>query len=176
MELERGKMLTVNNVSLKKYAELCAKMADTGGDEALESGIAAGDGVTTEDWKAAKEYYTQKMQDPADMGQTALAFMPLYQAAQARLRDGTPPGSLEQYTKVHAEMAYMKDPEDPSEKVDHMKVIADNGFTHPEWLEMEGYWTPRVASDTDPKFDPELAVKFRELLQTEVDRILGIER
>jgi len=164
------------DVSLEKYADLCAMMADTGGDETLEFEIAAGEGITSDDWKAAKEYFTRKMQDPADMGQTALAFMPLFQAAQARLRGGAPPGSLERYVKVHAEMAYMKDPDDPARKVDHMKVIADNGFTYPDWLEMEGYWTPRVASDTDPKFDPKMAVKFRELLQTESDRIMGIER
>lgn len=163
-------------VSLEKYADLCAMMADTAGNEALELEIAAGAGVGADDWRAAKEHYTAKMQDPTDMGKTALAFMPLYQAAQARLRGVAPPGSLEMYTKVHAEMAYVEDPDDPSKKIDHMKVIAENGFTYPEWLEMEGYWTPRVASDTDPKFDPVQALKFRELMQAEVDRILEIER
>lgn len=163
-------------VTLEKYADLCAKMADTGGDETLELEIAAAEGVSDDAWRTAKEYYTRKMQDPTDMGKTALAFMPLYQAAQARLRGGAPPGSLESYTKVHAEMSYLRDPSYPEKKLDHMKVIADNGFTHAGWLEMEGYWTPRVASDTDPKFDPEQALKFRELLQAEVDRILGIQR
>ena len=164
------------DVALEKYAELCAMMAETDGDESLEMKIAAGEGISAEDWRAAKDFYTRKMQDPSDMGKTALAFMPLYQAAQARLRGGAPPGSLEQYTRVHAEMAYLKDTADPSKKADHMKVIADNGFTYPEWLEMEGYWTPRVASDTDPKFDMEQATKFRELMQVEADRIMGIER
>lgn len=163
-------------VTLEKYAELCAMMADTDGDESLELKIAAGEGVSAEDWRASKDFYTQKMQDPSDMGKTALAFMPLYQAAQARLRGGAAPGSLELYTRVHAEMAYLKDPNDSSKKVDHMKIIADNNFTYPEWLEIEGYWTPRVASDTDPKFDPEQATKFRELMQVEADRIMGIER
>lgn len=164
------------DVTLEKYAELCAMMADTGGNESLELKIAEGEGVSTEDWRTAKDYYTRKMQDPSDMGKTALAFMPLFQAAQARLRGGAPPGSLELYTRIHAEMAYLKDPDDPSKKVDHMKVIADNDFTYSEWLEMEGYWTPRVASDTNPKFDLELATKFRELMQAEADRIMGIER
>jgi hypothetical protein len=164
------------NVSLEVYAELCALMAETGGDIAKENEIAATKGVSPEDWATAKEYYTAKMSDPADMGKTAMAFMPLYQEAQARMRGGEAPGSLEIYTKVHAEMAYRKDPANPEEKIDFMIVLEENGFTHSKWLEMESYWTPRVASDTDPKFDPELAMKFRELMQKEVDRIMGIER
>jgi hypothetical protein len=163
-------------VSLEVYAELCALMAETGGDIEKENSIAASKGVGPGDWKAAKDYYTAKMQDPADMGKTAMAFMPLYQAAQASMRGGGEPGSLEVYTKVHAEMALRKDPADPTKKIDHMTVIAENGFTHAQWLEMEGYWTPRVGSDEFPEFDRELAQKFAELYQKESDRILGIVR
>jgi hypothetical protein len=164
------------NVSLEKYAELCALMADTGGDVEKENSIALAEGLNPEDWKEAKEYFTAKMQDPADMGKTAMAFMPLFQAAQAGIRGGGEPGSLEQYTKVHAEMALRKDPDDPSRKIDHMVVIEENGFTHAKWLEMEGYWTPRVGSDEFPEFDPVLAAKFSELFQKEADRINGIVR
>jgi hypothetical protein len=164
------------NVSLETYANLCALMAETGGDLEKEFAIAESEGVGREDWTAAKEYYTAKMQDPADMGKTAMAFMPLFQAAQARMRGGGEPGSLEMFAKVHAEMTHRKDPNDPSKKLDHMIVIAENGFTHAQWLEMEGYWTPRVGSDEFPEFDPELALKFRELLQKETDRVLGIVR
>ena len=164
------------NVTLEKYAELCALMADTGGDIEMENQIALSKGITPEDWKEAKEHYTAIMQDPSDMGKTAMAFMPLFQAAQARIRGGGEPGSLEMYARVHAEMIHRKDPVDPSKKLDHMIVIKENGFTHPEWLEMEGYWTPRVGSDEFPEFDPELAMKFRELIQKEADRINGIVR
>ncbi len=164
------------SVSLETYANLCALMAETGGDLEKEFAIAAGEGVNREDWTGAKEYYTAKMQDPADMGKTAMAFMPLFQAAQARMRGGGEPGSLEMYAKVHAEMTNRKDPNDPTKKLDHMIVIAENGFTHAQWLEMEGYWTPRVGSDEFPEYDPELAMKFRVLYQKESDRVLGIER
>ena len=164
------------SVTLEKYADLCALLADTGGDVEKENAIAQSGGVSPEEWSAAKEHYTAKMQDPSDMGKTAMAFMPLFQAAQARMRGGVEPGSLEVYTKVHAEMALRKDPADPAKKIDHMIVIAENGFTHAEWLEMEGYWTPRVGSDEFPEFDPELARKFAELFQKESDRVLGIVR
>ena len=164
------------NVSLEQYADLCARMADTGGDVSKENEIALAQGMSAEDWSTAKDYYTAKMQDPSDMGKTAMAFMPLFQDAQEQLRGGEEPGTLEAYTKVHAEMAYRKDPNDPEQKIDFMIVLEENGFTHAGWLEMESYWTPRIATDKDPKFDPEQAMKFRELMQKESDRILGIER
>jgi hypothetical protein len=164
------------NVTLEQYADLCALMADTGGDVSKENEIASTHGINPEDWSAAKNFYTAKMQDPSDMGKTAIAFMPLFADAQARLRGGEAPGTLEVYTRVHAEMALRKDSSDPTQKIDFMIVLEENGFTHPTWLEMESYWTPRVASDTDPKFDPVQAAKFRELMQKEADRVLGIER
>lgn len=163
-------------IPLEKYAELCSAMTETAGDELKEIEIASTNGVSEEEWKAAKTDYTAKMSDPKDMGKTALAFMPLYQAAQEKLRGGGPPGSLEDYTKVHAEMAYMKDPNDSDKQIDFMIVLENHGFSHSKWLEMEGYWTPRVATPENPKFNAEDATKFRELMQKEVDRIMGIER
>ncbi len=163
-------------ISIELYADLCACMAETGGDIVKENEIALANGVSAGEWSSAKEYYTAKMSDPSDMGSTALTFMPLFQAAQARLRGGEAPGSLEIYSTVHAEMAFKKDPTDPEKKIDFRIVIAQHGFTHSQWLEMESYWTPRVVSDTDPKFNMEQAKKFRELIQMESDTINGINR
>lgn len=166
-------------ISIEQYAELCALMADTGGDVAKEEAIAAASGVSAADWQEAKTHYTAKMSDPADMGQTAMAFMPLYQAAQARARGGAEPCTLEFYAKVHAEMMLLKDP--AGNKLDHNLVLAQNGTHHQAWLECEGYWTPLVGGpeilgQPNPKFNPELAQKFSALVQQESDRILGIER
>src|SRR5262245_12777420 len=115
-------------ISLEKYADLCALMADTGGDVGKENAVAAANGVSAAEWQEAKTGYTAKMSDPADMGRTALAFMPLYQAAQARARGGKEPCTLEFYTKVHAEMAFSKDPF--GNKKNHHLVLAENGTHH----------------------------------------------
>jgi hypothetical protein len=147
-------------IPLEQYADLAARMADTGGDEAKELAIAQASGVSADDWKEAKASYTKKMMDPSDMGKTAMAFMPLYQAAQARLRGGKEPCTLEVYTKVHAEMAYRADA--TGKQVNYQIVLAEHGFTHQSWLECEGYWTPRVVSPEDPKFDADAAMKFRQ--------------
>jgi hypothetical protein len=119
------------------------------------------------------------MSDPKDMGKTALAFMPLYQAAQAKARGGKEPCTLEFYTKVHAEMAFSKDA--LGNKKNHHLVLAENGTHHQAWLECEGYWTPQVGAPEilgapNPKFNPELAKKFAVLMQNESDRIHGIKR
>lgn len=160
-------------ISLEQYAELAALMADTGGDEAKEFAIAAQHGVSADLWKASKAGYTAKMMDPSDMGRTAMAFMPLYQAAQARARGGREPCTLEIYSKVHAEMAFRKGPD--GQKINYMIVLAEHGFTHQSWIECEGYWTPRVGAP-GPQFDEAQGQRFRVLMQQESDRIHGIVR
>ena len=166
-------------ITIEKYADLCALMANTGGDVGKENAIAQEHGVSANDWAEAKKHFTAKMSDPADMGKTAMAFMPLYQAAQAKARGGKEPCTLEFYTKVHAEMAFKKDP--MGNKMNHHLVLAENGTHHQAWLECEGYWTPIVGAPEilgkkNNKFNPELAQKFAALMQKESDRINGIVR
>jgi len=166
-------------IPIEQYAELCALMADTAGDPNKENAIAAQHGVSPEQWAASKAGWTARMSDPNDMGRTAMAFMPLYQAAQAKARGGREPCTLEFYTKVHAEMAFLKDP--MGNKMNHHLVLAQNGTHHQAWLECEGYWTPIVGAPTilgqpNPKFDPAQSQRFAQLMQAESDRIHGIRR
>jgi hypothetical protein len=163
-------------ISLEQYADLCVAMSDTAGDTAKEAAIAASSGVSTADWEAAKVHYTALMSSPTDMGKTAMAFMPLYQAALDKKRGGGEPCTLELYAKIHAEMAFKKDPNNPGQKIDYNIVLASHGYTHQSWLECESYWTPRVGSPDQPKWDPVLGAKFRELMQKESDIIYGIVR
>jgi hypothetical protein len=163
-------------ISLEQYAELCALMADTAGDTAKEFTIANQHGVTGPLWSEAKTYYTAKMSDPNDMGRTAMAFMPLYQAAQTRARGGGAPCTLEMYTRVHAEMAYRKDP--LGNKINYQLVLAEHGFSHQSWLPCDSYWTPRIAvvPGSEAQLDATDAARFRVLMQQESDRIFGIQR
>lgn len=168
--------MEINGVTIEQYAELCALMADTGGDESKEIAIAEANGVSGDNWLAAKKGFTARMSDPADMGKTAMAFMPLYQAAQAKARGGAEPCTLEVFAKVHAEMAYRKDPANPEQKINYLVVLGEHGYTHQQWLECEGYWTPRVSDDKSPQFSMDLHQKFAALIQAESDRIFGIKR
>lgn len=174
-------MDTINGVTLEKYADLCALMAETGTDEAKQDAIAEANGVTAADWKAAKDGFTKKMMDPADMGKTAMAFMPLLQAAQTKKRGGGEPCTLEVYGRIKAQMAFRKDPTDATKKIDYLVVLQENGYTHQQWIECENYWTPVVSNDPSKptlmeRFDAEKAKKFQQLIQEESDKINGITR
>jgi hypothetical protein len=163
-------------MTLEQYAELCALMKDTAGDATKEAAIASQHNVSMDEWNNAKAHFTAKMSDPSDMGKTAMAFMPLYQAALDKMSGGKEPCTLELYTKIHAEMAFRKDANDSTKKIDYNIVLAEHGYTHQTWLECENYWTPRVGAPDQPKWDPALGQKFRELMQKESDRILRIVR
>lgn len=166
-------------IPIEQYADLCARMASTAGDVNQENAIARDHGVSPDAWAHAKASWTAKMSDPNDMGRTAMAFMPLYQAAQARARGGQAPCTLAFYTKVHAEMAWTKDA--LGNPKNHHLVLAENGTHHQAWLECEGYWTPMVGApeilgQPNARFDPATAHEFRVLMQQESDRIHGIVR
>jgi hypothetical protein len=171
-------MEPINGITLEKYADLCALMANAP-EEAQQNEIAAKEGISAEDWKAAKEGYTKRMSDPTDMGKTAMAFMPLYQEAQTKMRGGAEPCTLEVYAHVHANMAFRKD--DSGNKIDYMIVLGENGFTHQQWIECESYWTPVVINDpTKPtlqvRYNAEKGATFARLIQEESDKINGIVR
>lgn len=104
--------VSYGGVDLKLYARLCAAMADTAGDESKEFAIAAQEGVSPKDWQQAKAGFTARMQDPADMGRTAGAFMPLYQAAQSAARGGGEPCPIETYTQIVAAYSTERDAQD----------------------------------------------------------------
>lgn len=172
-------MEAINGVSLEKYADLCALMADTGTDESKQIAIAEANGVNATDWQAAKNGFTMKMSDPTDMGKTALAFMPLYQVAQTKLRGGKEPCSIELYAKIKGQMAFRKDAADSTQKINYMVVLEENNFTHQQWIECENYWTPVVAYDANmptlaERFNAEKSLLFKQIVQAESDKIAGI--
>lgn len=162
-------VLPIAGVTLEQYARLCAAMADTGGDEAKEIEIAAAAGVSADAWRHAKAGFTAKMQDPVDAGQTAMAFMPLYQAAQAELRGGGPPCSLALYAEISTSYSFEQDA--LGNQVPPELIFQRHGITAAKWNEYTSYWTPRVNDPTDPA-----AAEFRVLVQAESDRIFGIHR
>ncbi len=160
-------MDAINGVTLEKYADLCALMANTGGDEAKEIEIAEANRVNAADWKAAKAGFTAKMMDPTDMGKTAMAFMPLLQAAQTKLRGGGEPCELQLYATIKTHMAFEKDPADRSKKLDFNLILARYNFPYPKWLECENYWGFKVGDNKHPEFVPELGAKFNEYVTAE---------
>lgn len=168
-------MDSIHGVSLEKYAELCALMANTAGNEAKEFAIAAEHGIQADNWKAAKTGWTSKFSDPADMGKTAMAFLPLFQAAQEKLRGGDPPCTLELFGKIHAQIAFMSQKQGTnSEKSAFSAVLEKNGLTPAQWNEYNSYWTFKVTKDHDgnTQYDPALSLQFNQIIAAESGRIM----
>jgi hypothetical protein len=163
-------MEDINGITLEKYADLVVKMSDCGENDEACYKIAEGEGFSRADWDASKKGWSAKMSDPADMGKTAMAFMPLYQAALSSKNAGKEPITLEEYTRIHCDMAFKKDPNDPSKKINHEDVLKENNFSVTKWGEFESYWTPKVSTPG------EIHDKFSALTQQFSDKILGIVR
>src|ERR1041384_6275875 len=65
-----GSLDPIAGISLERYAELCAKMKDCGGDLEVCARIAAENGVARADWEAAMNGWNARMQDPATAGKS----------------------------------------------------------------------------------------------------------
>lgn len=140
-------------LTIEEYAELCARLAGTQGDEATEIAVAAGYNIGPSQWRDAKAHYTKMMSDPTDLGGTALAFIAAFQSARAREE----PCSLEAYTRVLAELAH-----GPARR--YADTLEAHGFTRATWRVAEQYWSPRIAAEDDPRFSPGQATRFRVLM------------
>src|SRR5215510_3186308 len=92
----------INGISLERYADLGAAIADANDDRAKIAEIIKGEGVAQADWDAAKKGWTARMQDMSLMGRVATAFMPMYQAALAKKRGGKATASYEEFVGVSA--------------------------------------------------------------------------
>ena len=153
----------INGVSIEKYADLCARMADTDNDESREIAIAEAFGVPADDWIAAKAGWTARMCDAADMGKTAMAFMPLYREAQEKMRGGGEPCSLEEYSRLYA-IVYLRGA-DPSQRDAVTAIVEREGHTYPKWLEYNAYWGEVVGEEKSPRFDMEKARTFGKIIK-----------
>lgn len=61
-------------LTLEQYAAIYLPMISAAGNAQKEQEICTTHGYTLAQWEEAKNYYTSKMQDPSDMGKTAMAF------------------------------------------------------------------------------------------------------
>ena len=126
----------INGISLERYAELGAAIADANDDQAKVAEIIKGEGVAQENWNAAKNGWTARMQDMSLMGRVATAFMPMYQAALAKKRGGKATASYEDFVGVSAAI-----------KVFGYEVaLKACKVSSPEWTEIAGHWTSTMAA------------------------------
>ncbi len=160
-------MEAISGITLERYAELLVKTIEAGEDESEILKIIKKEGISEADWKKANQGWSERMRDPADKGRTTSLFMPLYESALERKYFEKEPCSLEEFTKIHCEITYRKDPHDLRKQINYEDVLKENGITLARWGLYNSFWTPRIAM-------PQYRKIFSELVQKNSERILGI--
>ncbi len=150
-------MEPIAGISLEAYAELCALMKDTGTDTDRQAAMAAEHGHDREAWEAAKNGWTERMSDPATAGTVATAFMPLYQAALARLGPAKT-ATFEEYVRMSA-MVQMG--------VRFETMYAEFGITGADWSQISTAWVDALTHD------PALASRFGDAVAAERAKLEG---
>lgn len=127
----------INGITLERYAELGAAIADFMDDPKRVAETIAAEGVAQADWEAAKTGWTARMQDMSLMGRVAMAYMPLYQAALAKKKGGQAQASYEDFVAVSAAI-----------KVWGPDVgIKACGVSMSDWTEVAGAWTAQMGRE-----------------------------
>ncbi len=90
----------IQGISLERYAELGAELDGITDPDAQAQKVGEL-GVSRQDWEAAMQGWTARMQDMSLMGQVAMRYMPLYNAALAA-KKGTASCSFEDWAFISA--------------------------------------------------------------------------
>jgi hypothetical protein len=126
----------INGISLERYAELGAEVADHTNDPEAQARVVGALGVSRADWEAAQKGWTARMQDMALMGQVATRFMPLYQAALAK-KKGSVEVSYDDWVTLNAAVrAYGVE-----------RGLATYGLDMATWAQLSGTWNGRMAAN-----------------------------
>jgi hypothetical protein len=165
----------IAGITLERYAELCAKMANCGGDLEICAQIAEADGVERTTWEAAMNGWNARMYDPNHAAAVALAYMPLYQEALAKY--GGPPASatLEEYTEMLA-MINTDLKGEIRRPVPFEPMYERFGIDAPKWSQISTHWVEKLG--TDPQlakdFGDRFVARIKELDEDYLNSVGGL--
>jgi hypothetical protein len=145
----------VAGVSLEKYAELCAKMADTPNDTDAFAAVAEANGVSREDWQTARNGWNARMENTETAATVALAYMPLYQAALAEYGGEAATATLEEYIEMSAMMNSDLAGADARRK-NFEAMYARFNINPQKWSQISTCWVDKLTKD------PQLATHYSE--------------
>ncbi len=127
----------IAGISLELYAELSADVSDHLNDANAQVEIVGKKGITRESWDAAKAGWTARMQDMSLMGQVAMRYMPLYQAALAKKSGGKPQVTFEEYVAMSGAAKAMS--------IEGM--LAFYKLSMSDWTMIAGDWNSKIPLD-----------------------------
>lgn len=141
-------MAPIAGVGLEQYAELCARMARIPEDDDAYAAIAAEQGVDRASWEQARTGWNARMEDPANAGQVALAYLPLYQAALARHGGEAASASFDDYIEMSAMIN--TDTTEPDRRPTDLEAMYERfGITAVDWSQISTHWVGRLTTETD---------------------------
>lgn len=129
-------MTPINGITLERFAELGAEVADSVNDPEACARIVESKGVARADWEAASKGWIARMQDIALMGRVAMAYMPLYQAALAK-KKGTVDVSFDDYVALSGARAALGAP----------RFAAQYSLDDTTWTLIAGAWNVKIPTD-----------------------------
>jgi hypothetical protein len=132
-------LLPINGITLERFAELGAEVADSVNDPEACARIVESKGVPRATWEAASKGWIARMQDPALMGRVAMAYMPLYQAALTK-KKGTVDVSYDDYIALCGARAALGAP----------TFAAQYRLDDTTWYQIAGAWNAKIP--TDPRY------------------------
>jgi hypothetical protein len=136
----------LREIDLERFAELCVKMKDCGGDLEICADIAAENGIDRATWEAAMNGWNARMQDPTTAGQVAMAYMPIYQAALAKFDGPTATATLDEYIEMSA--LINTDTAEPSKRpTDFEAMYARFNLDPSKWSQISVYWVDKLTKD-----------------------------
>lgn len=130
-------MQPISGISLERYAELGAAIADAMDSPPKQAEIVQAEGVALADWEAAKAGWTARMQDMSLMGSVAMAYTPLYQAAIAKKKGGQATATYEDHVAVSAAIKVFG----------YEGAIKACGLSSSDWTEIAGHWNRAMGAD-----------------------------
>lgn len=154
----------IAGITLEKFAELCAKMANTPDYDDAFAAVAEANGVSRDSWTAAREGWKARMENPATAGTTAIAYMPLYQEALAKYGGPVATATLEEYIEMSAMINTDLQGENARPK-DFDAMYAKFNIDPPKWSQISTYWVGRLTKE------PTLATDYAERCRARIKEL-----
>lgn len=144
--VQSNALAPIAGVTLEKYAELCAKMANTPNEDDAFAAVAEANGVSRADWAAARAGWNERMENTATAATVALAYMPLYQAALAKYGGERATATLDEYIEMSAMINSDLKGEDARPK-DLDAMYAKFGINPQKWSQISTDWVEKLTKD-----------------------------
>ena len=141
-----GALAPIAGITLERYAELAAKMADCDGDLEVCAQIAEREGLDRATWQSAMDGWNARMNDPATAAEVALAYMPLYQHALSRYGGERATATYDEYLEMIA-MINTDLKEGDVRPVPFEPMYERFGINAPKWSQISTDWVERLNAD-----------------------------